>query len=120
MTKINKAREVYLSSAHGTKMYNMICAINKMNNFSFVGYDARNHEDHYYSITNEYVENKSTWAINKHITKTIGRGGSILPNKYVFAVLDWGKIAKERAAAKKRAASKGLRSASTKKKRKKN
>lgn len=93
MLKINKAREVYSTSDVGEKMYNMICAINKMNNFSMVGYGVGNHEDHYYGIDSEYIENKSTWAIGKE--KTIGRGGSILPNKYVFAILDWGKSKKK-------------------------
>ena len=62
-----------------------------------VGY----HNDHYYGEMSEYLENKCNLMFKMN----------------VYALLDWGTAAKK-AAAKKAAKAKGLRSASTNKKRK--
>ena len=71
-------------------MKEFICALNNKNSFSMVGYKVGTHHDHYYkNINREYIENKSTWAIRRKKGMGIGRGGSIIPDRYVYAILDW-------------------------------
>ena len=67
-----------------------------------VGYPSGYHFDHYYNIDSEYIENKILFSI-RIIQKSIGRGGHILGNMYVYALLDWGTNARARAAANRAA-----------------
>ena len=71
------------------KMHVLLTTYNSLNNFSMVGYTAGYHHDHYYGAGHEYIENKFLNAIKK-IGGSIGRGGSVFGEKYVFAILDWG------------------------------
>ena len=117
MKKILISRQVYADSQPEDAMFNMITSFNGMNHFSMVAYTVGYHCDHYYGIDDEYIENKANLMFK--MQNHIGRGGSIAGNMYVYALLDWGTAeAKARAAAKRRAKKKGLRSAAPKRSRK--
>ena len=102
LIKIGRAREVYNNHPEGTRMHHLIITFNSFNNFSMVGYPSGYHFDHYYNIDSEYIENKILFSI-RIIQKSIGRGGHILGNMYVYALLDWGTNARARAAANRAA-----------------
>jgi hypothetical protein len=88
LEKIDKARKVYLESERKSRMYALIKTFNSLNGFSMVGYPVGMHYDNYYDTNREYIENKCLFAI-KSIKGSIGRGGSITGNLYVFGILDW-------------------------------
>ena len=119
MKKILKVRGSY-ESTEENKMHTLVHGFNQQNKFSMVAYAVGAHNDHYINKEEEYIENKALFA-TKMRKGSIGRGGSIVGDKYVYAILDWGKEAKERAkknkAAKARKAT--LRSSSGSNKRRK-
>ena len=102
LIKIERAREVYNNHPEETRMHHLIITFNSFNNFSMVGYPSGYHFDHYYNIDSEYIENKILFSI-QIIQKSMGRGGHILGNMYVYALLDWGTNARARAAANRAA-----------------
>ena len=103
LIKIRKARDVYNNKPEETRMHHLIITFNSFNNFSMVGYPSGYHFDHYYNLESEYIENKILFSISS-IRNSIGRGGHILGNMYVYALLDWGTEAKAKAAANRAAA----------------
>ena len=103
LIKIRKAREVFNNKPEESRMHHLIITFNSFNNFSMVGYPSGYHFDHYYNLESEYIENKILFSISS-IRNSIGRGGHILGNMYVYALLDWGTEAKAKAAANRAAA----------------
>ena len=102
LIKIQKARDVYDNKPKETRMHHLIITFNSFNNFSMVGYASGFHYDHYYNQESEYIENKILFSIPS-INNSIGRGGHILGNMYVYALLDWGTVTKAGAAANRAA-----------------
>ena len=87
--KILQAREGAKELPDNTRMHHLLSKYNSLNGFSMVAYPVGHHYDNYYrDLNREYVENKALFAI-KPQKKSIGRGGSIRGNMYVFGVMDW-------------------------------
>ena len=87
MKKIDIARKSYQESSEGMNMHNFIVAFNKLNRFSMVAYPVGMHNDHFRN--GESLENKILFTIPLPKCRSLGRGGSIVGNRYVYALLDW-------------------------------
>ena len=68
-------------------MNNFIAAFNHLNHYSMVAYPIGMHEDHFHN--GECLENKILFTLPRLKNGSLGRGGSLLEDRFVFALLDW-------------------------------
>ena len=87
MRSIQRARKSYKSSPDSMRMHNFISVFNKCNGYSMVAYPVGMHLDRFRE--GESLENKILFTMRKPRCGSRGRGGSILGDRYVFALLDW-------------------------------
>ena len=87
------ARKAYDNVPNG-KMMHFVNAYNLLNKHSMNGYPCGLHCD-FYQKGSESFENKIL-LVNDKIKHNVGRGGSLVGGKYVFAILDWGAQNKSR------------------------
>ena len=87
MKNIDIARQEYSSSSESNRMHNFISAFNQLNQYSMVAYPVGMHEDHFRN--GECLENKILFTLPRLKNGSLGRGGSLLGDRFVFALLDW-------------------------------
>ena len=87
MKNIDIARQKYSSSSKSKRMHNFIVAFNHLNRYSMVAYPVGMHEDHF--TNGECLENKILFTLPRPRNGSLGRGGSLLGDRFVFALLDW-------------------------------
>ena len=81
------ARKSYNTSTTPMRMHNFIHTFNTLNHYSMVAYTAGMHEDNFRD--GESLENKILLTLPTPKCGSIGRGGSIVGNRFVYALLDW-------------------------------
>jgi len=84
---IKLARKAYHTSSFEMRMHCFVHAFNKLNNFSMATTPVGMHEDNFRS--EESLENKILFTIPLPNGGSVGREGSIVGNRFVYAVLDW-------------------------------
>ena len=89
LSNLHLARCSYDNAVGKSKMFCFLSAFNKMNGYSMVAHPVGMHYDRFCE-DKESVENKIMFAVKRNSGRnTVGRGGSITGEKYVFALLDW-------------------------------
>ena len=85
LRNIEYARQAYELT---NKSYMAFCkAFISVNSMSLIAWQVGEHNDHF-NKKGESLENKVTFVVPS-ITDSIGRGGSLIENQFVFALLDW-------------------------------
>ena len=76
------------ASPQKDKMHHFITAFKRLHKFSMVAYPVGMHDDHF-RLDNESLENKILFTIPSFQKDFYGRGGSVVGDRLVFALLDW-------------------------------
>ena len=100
---MDMARLMY-STAKTNPMFSLIRHYNSCNKFSMVAYPVGMHNDHFH-LARESLENRILLCLSDHgqrgkkgqvrnligefTRNKIGRGGSLVGERYVYALLDW-------------------------------
>ena len=100
---MDMARLLY-STAKANSMFSLIQYYNSCNNFLMVAYPVGMHNDHFH-LARELLENCILLCLSEHGQRgkkgqvqnfigefthnKIGRGGSLVGERYVYALLDW-------------------------------
>ena len=87
MENITIARKSYETSPRKSKMFKFITAFNKLNGYSMVAYPVGMHMDLFRD--GESLENKILFTLPRSKCGSLGCGGSIFSNRFVYALLDW-------------------------------
>ena len=86
--KILESRKKYDASPQKDKMHHFITAFTRLHKFSMVAYPVGMHDDHF-RLDDESLENKILFTIPSFQKDFYGRGGSVVGDRFVFALLDW-------------------------------
>ena len=81
------ARKAYREADSTRKMHDFVSAFNKLNGYSMIAHPVGMHHDHFRA--DESLENKIMFTLPLGKKRLLGRGGSILGKRFVFALLDW-------------------------------
>ena len=95
MRKLEEARKSYnknCDTTPGKSMFDFLCRFNELHKFSMVAYSVGMHNDQFQNH-DESLENKILFTIDgdqlRSSSKHSGRGGSLNPTEFAFALLDW-------------------------------
>ena len=95
MRKLEEARKSYnknCDTTPGKSMFDFLCRFNELHKFSMVAYSVGMHNDQFQNH-DESLENKILFTIDgdqlRSSSKNSGRGGSLNPTEFAFALLDW-------------------------------
>ena len=87
MANITIARKSYKKSSRKSRMFKFVSAFNKLNIYSMVAYPVGMHMDLFRD--GESTENKILFTMSRPKCGSLGCGGSIVSNRFVYALLDW-------------------------------
>ena len=68
-------------------MFNFMSAFNQLNGYSMVAYPVGMHMDLFREGGS--IENKILFTVTRPKCGSLGCGGSIVSNRFVYALLDW-------------------------------
>ena len=86
--KILASRKKYDASPQKDKMHHFFTAFTCLYKFSMVAYPVGMHDDHF-RLDDESLGNKILFTIPSFQKDFYGRGGSVVGDRFVFALLDW-------------------------------
>ena len=87
LISLSEARRAYSAAPSTRKLHDFIVAFSKINYFSMVAYPVGMHHDHFRE--GESLESKSAFTVPVGRNGSLGRGDSVLGNRFVWVLTSW-------------------------------